>query len=681
MRFLSVRGIVVLALAGGAFAALDLAIPRPQDQIYLGGHEDAAPALHKNHSSPAPLECFQVAQPVLGPHGRPIQADDGALHRPPCSITLMEHSFGFSYGKPYVGNYTPPGCDFDRVVLNLTVTSAGRQFDRLAIMFLNDTEIWRTSTAEPKPDPGIRWTYVKDVTPYLSVWQAPQTLIFDLGNLVDDKYTGAFNCTLTATFFTAGKVSEAEPADLVIPISARKGASGQSSAWTVPQQKATDTIAFPQNANRAVFSISANGQLAEEFWWSNVLQSDVGAFNETVGQLPGLSPFREVQLYIDGQLAGVQWPFPVVFTGGVSPSLHRPIVGLDAFDLREYEIDISPWLPLLCDGQDHTFDIRIAGIYDNAKLSELTDRIGHYWVVTGKIFVWLGETGSVTRGRVPVVEPSNPIILISSQKTQNASGVNEALEYSLHVQRTISIQGELLNNGSKQKTTWKQDLAYSNLGNVDLFGTRQVNMMNITGSDRARGALRYDAAYSYPLYANQTYSVGPSNEISIDAQLNQTLVLEILGAATFPTGIEVAQRLGDDPGPRFQGSRLSTWRDGRAAFRQSGDRKHSSGFGSTKQRFTFDGLRLSLASGGPPITEELYTRHVSAINDTVVSDHERGLGGMTLRSWQGPATEAEGEGEGEDHGHFAPVERQFGNVQVPPDSGGILRDMTELYGG
>jgi hypothetical protein len=51
-------------------------------------------------------------------------------------------------------------------------------------MFLNDTEIWRTSTAEPKPDPGIRWTYVKDVTPYLSLWQAPQKLIFDLGNLV-----------------------------------------------------------------------------------------------------------------------------------------------------------------------------------------------------------------------------------------------------------------------------------------------------------------------------------------------------------------------------------------------------------------------------------------------------------------------------------------------------------------
>jgi hypothetical protein len=98
----SVRGLLVLA--GGAFAALDLASPRVPGQIYLGDHEDAGPSLRKNHTSPAPLECFQVAQPVLGPHGRPIQADDGS-HRSPCSVQLMDHSFGFSYGKPFVGRF------------------------------------------------------------------------------------------------------------------------------------------------------------------------------------------------------------------------------------------------------------------------------------------------------------------------------------------------------------------------------------------------------------------------------------------------------------------------------------------------------------------------------------------------------------------------------------------------
>jgi len=49
-----------------------------------------------------------------------------------------------------IGSYTPPtNCSFNRVVLNLTVTVAGVQFDRLGEMYLGDTEIWRTSTAEP----------------------------------------------------------------------------------------------------------------------------------------------------------------------------------------------------------------------------------------------------------------------------------------------------------------------------------------------------------------------------------------------------------------------------------------------------------------------------------------------------------------------------------------------------
>lgn len=50
--------------------------------------------------------------------------------------------------------------------------------DRLALMYFNDTEVWRTSTAEPTTAPGIRWTYLKDMTEYLSLWNAPQKIIF-----------------------------------------------------------------------------------------------------------------------------------------------------------------------------------------------------------------------------------------------------------------------------------------------------------------------------------------------------------------------------------------------------------------------------------------------------------------------------------------------------------------------
>jgi hypothetical protein len=41
----------------------------------------------------------------------------------------------------YLGTYTPPDCEFNQVVLNFSVVSQGRQFDRLAIMYFGDTEV------------------------------------------------------------------------------------------------------------------------------------------------------------------------------------------------------------------------------------------------------------------------------------------------------------------------------------------------------------------------------------------------------------------------------------------------------------------------------------------------------------------------------------------------------------
>lgn len=124
--------------------------------------------------APAPasslLEVFQIHPPVL------TVANKGALqisddrtnsssqtydqNHAVCEKVLVVHSFGYSYGHPFIGNYTPPTCRFNRVTWNLTVVSAGRQFDRLGIIYLGDIEVFRTSTAEPTAN-GIIWTYLK----------------------------------------------------------------------------------------------------------------------------------------------------------------------------------------------------------------------------------------------------------------------------------------------------------------------------------------------------------------------------------------------------------------------------------------------------------------------------------------------------------------------------------------
>lgn len=156
---------------------------------------------------------------------------------------------------------------------------------------------------------------MKDVSNYLTLWRQPHKIVFDLGNIIDQTYTGPFNTTLTATFFSTKNAPKT--ADIIVPLSARRSANGSASAFMVPEVQAVNTFIIPQNVEKAIFSLSAVGQAEEEFWWNNVPNSSTGTFfNNT---LLGFSPFREVQLLVDGEIAGVAWPFPVIFTGGVVP--------------------------------------------------------------------------------------------------------------------------------------------------------------------------------------------------------------------------------------------------------------------------------------------------------------------------------------------------------------------------
>ncbi|KAK1475060.1 hypothetical protein CCUS01_16980 [Colletotrichum cuscutae] len=578
-----------------------------------------------------PLDCFQVAQPVLGPKGPVYQAltgsfDDGKGKSPTtdpkdCKVQLMDHSFGNSFDKPFVGDYKPPGCDFNRVIVNFTATSAGRQLDRLALLYFGDTEVWRTSTAEPRAPPGIIWTYWKDMTPYLSLWKTPQKIIFDLPNLI-----GPFNCTLTATFFKSDvETDSAPPADLIIPISSRNASSNTGSAWQVPEREAVSTVKFPRNANRAVFSVSANGQGTEEFWWSNVLQSDAAAFNATVGMAPDGSPWREVQVIIDDQLAGVQWPFPVIFTGGVVPSFHRPLVGLDAYDLREHEIDISPWLPVLSDGKEHTFKIKIAGLADDGQKTIVNTTVGNFWVVSGKVFLWLDEEGSITTGKPPTVSISDPDIKITGRALgKNSTGANETLAFNLDVTRMISVKGEVVSKKGTKNPEWTQKLSYTNNATLGQFGRNGFNNFIITGTDELTGMGTYKSTYSYPLIVNQTANMSANGDLSLDATLFQELRLEVEGVGVYPTGLEAYNnptRNRQGQSSQYKTSKLSTSRNGTAVFNMPADMKSSSAFGTTRQVFRFSGGR----DGARDV--ELYTRRVRASNNTVLSDEEKSADG------------------------------------------------------
>lgn len=513
--------------------------------------------------------------------------------------------------------------------MNFTVTSKGRQFDRLGLMYLGDIEVFRTSTAEPTKD-GIVWTYIKEMDQYNILWKSKQKIIFDLGNLVNEIYTGSFNTTLVATFFT---VSEPRPsADLILPISAGKSSDSAGSSFSLPDQVASVDYKLPQNINRAVVSISACGQAREEFWYTNVLSSNIDTFADTGGSLDGYSPFREVQLLIDGQIAGVSWPFPVIFTGGIAPGLWRPIAGIDAFDLREHEIDITAWLPLLCDGAPHKFEIRVVGLDDDGTgHATLSKNVGSNWVVTGKIFIFLDKSGFVTTGSSPAVIAPLPQVRISSTVTTNSTGANETLIYETRVSRDLYIVSTIITSDGFYFVNWTQHLSYSSLNSLLKQGRTQLTSQDTVGLDRSSSG--YVNTYRYPLAVNSSFYTNAAGNFGIHASVYRSLDYNLSGPSIFPSGIQnlklrspsTADKFGSPmletrqiptDSPVFNGALLSTIQSGSAKYLSAGNLSYS--YGKTEQDFSLKGTK----AGSQELPYELYKRHVIAVNSTVTEDSQ-----------------------------------------------------------
>ncbi|KAH7084800.1 peptide N-acetyl-beta-D-glucosaminyl asparaginase amidase A-domain-containing protein [Paraphoma chrysanthemicola] len=609
--------LMLIAISQSTLAAL---LAPPRNLL----HTPTLSNLAANESSV--LECLQVAAPVPIPAGS-------------CQQVLMVHTFAFSYGQPFVAQYAPPDCDFSHATFNLTVTSAGRQFDRLALMFLDDIEVFRTSTAEPTRD-GIIWSYLKDMSLYLALLKTPHKIIFDLGNLVDDTYTGVWSATLTAIFYSAEQTFH--PADVIVPISAQRSRSNGSSAFVVPETRALSSLKMPRNAKKAVFSILACGQAAEEFWWSNVLSSDTRVFGDEA-PLYGHSPFREVQVLIDGELAGVAWPFPVIFTGGIVPGFWRPVVGIDAFDLREDEIDISPFLPRLTDDQLHTFEIRVMGLDDDGKGNAiLTERIESNWVVTGKIFVWLDSGTNIVTGTVPTLRTADPLVKLQSTRHMGRNGSVQSLNYSIQVSRQISTTATLYTSHGPENTSWQQRLEFSNSGTLDNKGNNQRMRQNTSGRDCLSSG--YVRTFEYPLWVISAYEQRPGGNLTIEGMMGRGKYVDQTGDLAVPNAWKSLNfKRSSCRQSSFKGSHSNNWQNGTASYVSIPAQKRAYGTGATEQLFTLTGINDDPRAGLEGATNEavpaneaneaLYRRHVLAVNNSIAYDDEEIGCQQEVHSW------------------------------------------------
>ncbi|KAK6510581.1 hypothetical protein TWF506_009684 [Arthrobotrys conoides] len=407
-------------------------------------------------------EFFQLYKPPLVPLSSTSSPHDD-FSGEACSSSILQHEFINSYGQPAVAQYSPPppSCEWNTVYFHLYTTSKGRQYDRLAFLFFDDTELWRTSTAEPIPN-GISFQYTKDVTPFSSLLRGNGTIIFDMGNMVTDILTGTFAVTLTAHYFKLDLPPQQKVADVVVPISRMQGSSGQPSHFVLPNDVAKTSVSVPKNVKTAKLSIIASGNAEEEFWYTNVPDELVNSFPDNT--LLGHSPYREVQVYVDGIMVDVIVPVPTIYTGGINPGLWKPIVCPHAYDLWEAEIDIT----LFVAGKTNAvIEFRVEGLTSAGGRPEIGGGIGQNWYVSGRTFFW-------TDPEAPKIDPSEYSVEIYAAVgvdwVIDGSGEDQLVNYRTSVHRRTVISRDFPDG----RLWWERFQRYEVKGILSASGNNQT---------------------------------------------------------------------------------------------------------------------------------------------------------------------------------------------------------------
>ncbi|KAH3668033.1 hypothetical protein OGAPHI_001787 [Ogataea philodendri] len=322
---------------------------------------------------PAPVtEVYEVGFPIYG-FGVPVFEQH-----------ILNHTFGNSWGHPFEASYIKPNFTFNRVVVSLDTWVDGVQYDRLAHLYVDGIEVWRTSTIEPHGNLSHSHTE-KDVSWYSNLFKGDATILFQLDNIVTPRLTGEFNVSLSIKYYDYKPAGPKAPIpDQVYPLV--KAPADRPPLLYLPDSD-FDTV-VPQlsaNTTRVALQLYVSGNAEEEFWYSNVLEEHKTLFGKSY---PGHGPCRTINVFADGiRILSVN-PFVVVYTGGISPSLWNPIVSTGAFDVKALELDVTPLLPLFWD-KSTQLSIEVSNcVDDDLKIGQVPNGVGSNWIASGNVVTW-----------------------------------------------------------------------------------------------------------------------------------------------------------------------------------------------------------------------------------------------------------------------------------------------------
>jgi len=378
---------------------------------------------------------------------------DPTVPRPktaPCSVRLFT-DMKFADFSPKSFAYAPPAAcpgPWQKVVLEADYSvEAGRQFDRTATLWIGGVNVYFGTTAEPSRTVARAWHIERDLTGYGALLQAPSQGRAELGNLVNGTYTSSLWGTAQIAFYPGSKdADDSGPAiaDLVLPLSA--SATGGTVALFDPAAELSATFQLPRNVERAYLDVILQHQGAnDEFWYACVPTNLAGQLQSCVG-----TAFREGQLSIDGQQAGVVPIFPWIFTGGVDPYFWRPIPAPQALNFVPYRVDVTPFAGVLSDGQPHRFALKVTND-------------SQYFSTTATLLLHLDRrstqvTGAVTQNTIGTPSPAVNAVLNTDPTTGTVTGTVTTTS-----SRQFVLAGWVKTSHGRIRTEVAQTIDFSNV--------------------------------------------------------------------------------------------------------------------------------------------------------------------------------------------------------------------------
>ena len=503
----------------------------------------------------AALARAQVVPVPPGPQigsSNPVSAEPSVARpsRKPCVVALFAN-LEFADFTPKTFSYSPPAdCPgpWAKVVFTADFTvTAGRQFDRTAAFYLGHASLYYGTTAEPRASLSPSWHVERDVTELSTLLRFAQSGEANLGNFVGVSggvtYDGIIFANAALEFYPASGRDAPHTPDLVVPVN---GSGGDAGTLDTSASSVTATLNLPRNVERAYLDVIAQSQSNDEFWYFCV-PSDQATNLESCGN----TPFRETEITLDGQPAGVAPVYPWIYSGGIDPYLWEPIPGVQTLDFRPYRVDLTPFAGVLADGNPHVLGISVF----NAN---------GYFLATANLLIFTDHGRQrVSGGLLSNTLSAAPAPVVKENIRTDAAGTTFTGSISVAANRQFAISGYVDTSHGRVQTTLEQSIGYLNTQQfdvspaTDIQNVQQITTVDSRVSTRGPGTeTSREEHLSYPLALNYSFVFNPDGSVTQSTSAEQRWLLQsdsLPGAASISNEVRSADTLNYDASGNFLG--------------------------------------------------------------------------------------------------------------------------------